>query len=277
MRTPKKPTPPPTAEVEKPRRRRVKIADEIIESMRQDIVTGRLAHGERLPSEKELSDRYGVSQPTVREAIRALETLGLIEVFHGNGSFVRSEGDYALASALQTLVQLKCVNVMEVLDVRHVLGRFSIEAAASNATDEDIAAIAQACASFERLDQVKEVEQVIAHIVDFQRAVSAASHSPLLHSLEAFLLALLTEVQVKSLTGRGARFWRARAMEFQPHRKAILEGLRSGDPLVARRVMDRYFKAQRERFERDENLRTLNLSNPNLINAVSSMVRQFKV
>ena len=46
-----------------PRVRRVKVVDEIIETMRQDIVTRRLRHGERLPSEKELSERFGVSQP----------------------------------------------------------------------------------------------------------------------------------------------------------------------------------------------------------------------
>ena len=48
------------------RRRRPKMADEIIETLRQDIVTRRLPDGERLPSEKELSDRFGVSQPSKR-------------------------------------------------------------------------------------------------------------------------------------------------------------------------------------------------------------------
>ena len=74
------------------------------------------------PSEKDLSERFGVSQPTVREAIRALETIGLVEVLHGNGSFVRGQGDYALASALQTLLQLESVGIMDVLDVRQVTG-----------------------------------------------------------------------------------------------------------------------------------------------------------
>ena len=252
------------------------MADEIIETLRQEIVTRRLPDGERLPSEKELSDRFGVSQPTVREAIRALETLGLVEVVHGSGSFVRSRGDFALASALQTLLQLQSVGVMEVLDIRQVLGRHSIELAAANATDEDITLIEQACARFEHIDQLKEVEEVIGLVLGFQRAVSAASHSPLMRSLEAFLLALLNEVQVKSLTGRGARFWRARAMDFQPFRLELLAGVRSGDVMIARAAMDRYFEAQRRRFEQDENLRALKLSHPSLINVVSNMVRDFR-
>jgi GntR family transcriptional repressor for pyruvate dehydrogenase complex len=257
-------------------RRKVKVVDEIIETLRQDIVTRRLTDGERLPSEKELSERFGVSQPTAREAVRALETLGLVEIFHGSGSFVRSQGDYALGSALQTLLQLERVGIMDVLTVRQVLGCHSIEAAASNTTEEDIAAITLACARFDALSNVKEVDDVIALIIDFQRAVSAASHNPLLHSLEVFLLALLNEVQVKSLPARGARFWKARALSFQSYRVAILKGLKSGDPKKARQAMDQYFEAQRVRFDQDNQLRALDLSSPNLINVVANMVRHIK-
>ncbi len=260
----------------KPFRRRVKVADEIIEALRQDIVTRRLRDGERLPNEKALSDRFGVSQPTVREAIRALETLGLVEVLQGNGSFVRSQGGFALASALQTLLQLESVSVIDVLDLRQVLGRRSIELAAVASTEDDIAAIADTCARFEELGKIKEVDGIVGLIVRFQRLVSAASHNPLLQSLEAFLLAIVNEAQVQSLTGRGIRFWRTRAMDFQPYRIAILDGLRSGEPVTARGAMDRYFEAQRRRFEQDETLRALNLSNPRLVVAVADMVRDFR-
>ena len=268
-----------TAEISReprPLRRRVKLVDEIIETLRQDIVTRRRPDGERLPTEKELSDRFGCGQSTIREAIRALETLGLVEVLHGNGSFVRSQGDFALASALQTFLQLQSVGVMEALHIRQVLGRSSIVMAATNATDKDIADIAAICDSFERLNDVKEVDGVIAQVISFQRAVSAAARSPLLQSLEAFLLALLHEVQVKSLGGRGIRFWRARAMDFQPHRLAILEGLRSRDPALASQAMDRYFDAQRIRLEQIKDLHALSLSDPRVINVIAGMVRQFR-
>ncbi len=89
-------------------------------------------------------------------------------------------------------------------------------------------------------------------------------------------MVLLTEVQVKSLIGRGVRFWRARALEFQPHRLAILEGLRSGNPAEATRTMDAYLEAQQEMFGRDDGLRSFNLANPNLINVIANVVRQFK-
>ena len=257
-------------------RQRVKLVDEIIESLRRDIVTRRLPDGERLPSEKDLAERFGVSQPTAREAIRALETLGLVQVLHGNGSYVTSRGDFALASALQTLLQLQSVGIMEVLDVRQALGRYSIDVATEMATEEDLSGIAKSCASFERLDEVNDVDAVSGHVLTFQRAVSAASHNTLLQSLEAFLLSLLNEVQVNSLTNRDVRFWRRRAMEFQPLRLSILAGLRSRDRAVTRGAMDTYFNAQRRRFEQDKNLCDLQLSNPRLFQVAANIVRQFK-
>ena len=265
-----------TSKLSKLPQRRVKVVDEIIESLRQDIITRRLPHGGRLPSEKDLSDRFGVSQPTVREAIRALEALGLIDVLHGSGSFVRGQGDYALASALQTLMQLNNVGVMEMLAIRQRLGQLSIEFASLSANDEDIASIEASCSRFSNLGQVGDLDGIIFIILGFQRAVSAASHRPLLQSLEAFLMALLTQVQVKSLTGRGIRFWRSRALEFQPHRLAIVAGLRSGNPVKASKAMNAYFEAQRTIMERDESLRSYNLSNPDLIAVVADIVRQFR-
>ena len=197
-------------------------------------------------------------------------------MLHGSGTFIRGQGDFGLASALQTLLQLQSVGMMEALEIRQVLGRHSIELAAVSITTAEIDDLAAICSRFDETGALKSVGDVIAQIIGFQRAVAAASHSPLLLSLEAFLLGLLHEVQLKSLDGRGVRFWRARAMEFQPHRKAILEGLRSRDPAIARKAMDTYFEAQRQRFKAIDSIRELNLSDPRLIDVISDMVRQFK-
>ena len=270
----KRPEPTTASQPSRLTARRIKVVDEIIESLRQDIVTRKLGDGDRLPSERELSERFGVSQPTVREAIRALETLGLVNVLHGSGSFVRSHGDYALASALQTLVQLHNVGVMDVLAVRHVLGRFSVELAAANATDEDLEALD---AAYRRLDgtaSVTELDEIISCIVEYQRILSCASHSALLQSLEAFLVALLTEVQVRSLADNGVRFWCSRAAEFQPHRLSILQALRARDVQRAQQAMSAYLDAQKALFERDGELHGLDLASPTLISLISDVVRQ---
>ena len=94
--------------------------------------------------------------------------------------------------------------------------------------------------------------------------------------MEAFLVALLTEVQVKSLADNGVRFWCLRAAEFQPHRLSILEALQARDVLMAQKAMSAYLDAQKALFERDGGHQMLDLSSPSLISLISDVVRQSK-
>src|ERR1700759_961064 len=83
---------------------RPKRTDVIIEVLREEIVSGRLPPGARLPTERELANHYGVSQPTVREVIRAFDVMGLVDVRHGSGAYVRGDSAYLMATALQTML-----------------------------------------------------------------------------------------------------------------------------------------------------------------------------
>ena len=255
---------------------KVKVVDGIIESLRQDIVLGRLPRGERMPSERQLAEHYGVSQPTVREAMRALETLGLVEAQKGSGLYIRGYGDYAVASALQTFLQLESVGIMEVLAVRQILGRDSAQLAATRADAEAIAAIEHAFQDLEHLETATNTEEVMRRIVNFQRAVSAAADTPLLHSLEVFLATLLLAVQARALRQQSVTFWRRRASEFQSDRRAILEAIRAKSSQDVLTAMIRYFDDQRARFERDDSLRDLKLSDPRLVTAVADIVLRLR-
>jgi GntR family transcriptional regulator, transcriptional repressor for pyruvate dehydrogenase complex len=258
------------------RRVKVKVVDEIIESLRQEIVTRRMVKGDRMPTERELADRYGVSQPTVREAIRALEILGLVDVHHGSGIYISGHTDYALASALQTLLQLEGVGILDVLAVRQILGREAVEMAADRADAEGLAAIRSALDQLEDVHTAPDVEEIIRRVIEFQRAVSACARNPLLHSLEVFLLTLLIEIQVGAFQDKGVRFWRTRVAEFQDDRKAIYAAIANRDSKAARKAMLRYLDDQRARFVDDKALSKLNLSDPALIAAVAGIVRQYR-
>lgn len=255
---------------------RVKVVDEIIESLRQQIVSGKLGHGMRLPTERELAQNYGVSQPTIREAIRALETLGLVEVQHGSGTFVRSQGNYALALSLQTLLQLESVSILEVLDVRQLLGRQSVRAAATLASETEIEAIGRALQALDHLDQVDKLDGILRRIIEFQRAISSACRNPLLHTLETFLVTLLLEVQVIPPRKRGLKYWRERAVSFQNDRRNIFAAINAHSVEEAAAAMEQYFEHQRAQFVDDKTLGALNLSDPRLIDGLAEMVRQMK-
>lgn len=256
---------------------KVRVGEEIIETLRQDIVTRRLREGERLPSERELAARFGVSQPTVREALRALETLGLIEVLHGSGCYVSGQGNYGLASAMQTLLQLERVGILEVLSVRQILGRASVRMAAEQVTAERLTHIRASLVALNDLDSAKGLDDVIDRIVEFQRAVALCALNPLLNALEVFLISLLMEVQIKALRQKGVKFWRERAAEFQPDRQRIADAIERRSSADAEQAMDIYFENQRIRFESEPGLRELKFSDPRQISTVADMMRQLKV
>ena len=68
-------------------------ADSVVRSMSEEILSGALAPGDKLPSERELATRFGVGRPLIREALRSLAELGLIETIPARGTFVRAGSD----------------------------------------------------------------------------------------------------------------------------------------------------------------------------------------
>jgi DNA-binding FadR family transcriptional regulator len=118
---------------------------QVEDTLRQAIVTGEVRNGERLPSEAELARQFRVSRPTVREALRALESNGLIRKVSGagGGSFVRSVDYHSLGEMLQesvhNLLKLGSLTFDEVAVVRQHLEVPSAALAALNRTDEEVA------------------------------------------------------------------------------------------------------------------------------------------
>jgi GntR family transcriptional repressor for pyruvate dehydrogenase complex len=252
--------------------RRGKVTDEIFETLRQDIVTGRLERGARLPNERELAESFAVSQPTIREAVRALDLMGLVDVRHGSGAYVRGDTAYLVAAALQTLLQVERVGVIDVIDVREILGRESARIAAAAATGEDLDVLEQGLATLERVGELATVEAIVDELAAFQVAVSAASHNPLLVALEGFLVNLLMQIQITALRKRGARYWRERSLGFKDDRRAIVDALRARDADLAGRAMEAYMEHQRTVFLADRELAEMRLSDAKAVRAVADIV-----
>jgi GntR family transcriptional regulator, transcriptional repressor for pyruvate dehydrogenase complex len=248
---------------------RGKVTDQIIEALRQDIVTGRLARGDRLPNERELAQHFGVSQPTIREVTRALDVMGLLDVRHGSGAYVRGDSAFVVASALQTLLQIERVTILEALDVRETLSRQSARQAATSRTEADLEALDRHVDKLDHVEQFSNVDTLIDELAGFQIAVSVAAHNPLLSSLEAFLINLLLQIQMKALGKRGVGYWRKRSLSFQENRRAIVEALRDKNPESASAAIEDYLEHQRAVFLEDRELSEMRLSDPKAVRAVA--------
>lgn len=251
-----------------PRPPQLRVARVIIDSLQQDIAAGRLPLGTRLPNERELARQFGVSQPTMREALRALEVMGLIEVRHGSGAYVSGDIRGFVASALQTVLQLERADILDVLEVRALLGRRCAALAARNATDSDIHDMESCLDAVDAALLGQDLHRMIEPTGSFQIAVAGAAHNPLLYALESYLVTLIIQLQIARQSHHGPDFWRTRVQRFAADRRRLLEFIKAHDEAGAAEAMSTYIESQHREFAADRELADINLSDPRQLNEI---------
>ena len=119
----------------------------IVDQVRLLIRQGQLTAGDRLPSERELCERFGVSRVTVREALRVLEASGLVEIRVGarGGAFVSVPSSQRVGEGIADLITLASLEAMEVTEARMVFELGIVPLVCERATDEDIADLYEIC------------------------------------------------------------------------------------------------------------------------------------
>ncbi|WP_017186298.1 FadR/GntR family transcriptional regulator [Alkalibacillus haloalkaliphilus] len=100
---------------------KMKVYQEVLNQIRQFIEEQELKDGDRLPSERELSEQLNASRASIREALRAVELLGLIETRHGEGTFLRTYKPYHSVELLSTFVLREVKTKDELLEVKFLL------------------------------------------------------------------------------------------------------------------------------------------------------------
>ncbi|MEH7224151.1 GntR family transcriptional regulator [Bacillus sp. JJ1566] len=104
-----------------------KVYIEIVKQIRSIIQDDGLSTGDKIPSERELSDRLNVGRSSVREALRSLELLGLIETRRGEGTFLKDFGDHQLIHLLATFIIQGNKTKVDLLETKHTLEKSCIE------------------------------------------------------------------------------------------------------------------------------------------------------
>ena len=114
------------------------VAQSVVNRILDLVRTGMLRSGDRLPSERELIDIFGISRPSLREAIRALSTLGVVETRHGGGAYVTDLEARTLLAPLDFFLSLSQSNLADVFESRRIVEIEIVRKAAINATAEDV-------------------------------------------------------------------------------------------------------------------------------------------
>ena len=155
--------------------------DKIIRQIRGLITSGQLSPGDKLPSERKLSDVFGVGRTNVRDAIKKLEFYGILKTVPQSGTVVAGLGITALEGLITDVLKLEKSDFASLVETRVVLETQSARLAAERRTQEDIDAIQKALEAYER--KVKNGELAVEEDLMFHLKISEASKNSVLNSL----------------------------------------------------------------------------------------------
>ncbi|NYD68685.1 FadR/GntR family transcriptional regulator [Agromyces atrinae] len=202
------------------------VTDTAIQKIKEMIVSGALAPGDRLPPEKELSESLGLSRSSLREAVKALEVIRVLDVRRGDGTYVTSLAPRELLEAMSFVVDLHDRDViLEIFGVRRILESSASGLAAQHATDADRAAL------HELLDSVDvdgEITSLVEHDLAFHSRIAASTGNGYL----AGLLDSMSSQTVRARIWRGITEENAVDRTLREHR-AILAAIDAGDAALA--------------------------------------------
>ncbi|BFV55643.1 FadR/GntR family transcriptional regulator [Kitasatospora sp. CMC57] len=157
------------------------VTDEAIEKIKAMIVSGELRPGARLPKEADLAERLGLSRNSLREAVKALSLIRVLDVRQGDGTYVTSLEPRLLLDALGFVVDFhQDDTVLEFLEVRRILEPAATAMAARVMSDEDIADLG---ALLDSLGDSTSIEELVANDLEFHRRIAAGSGNSVLCSL----------------------------------------------------------------------------------------------
>lgn len=249
---------------------RTRISDQIFQHLKDDIIAGNLPHGVKLPAERELAERYRVSNPTVREAVRALDLLGFVDVKHGSGAYVSADPAALIATGLAAAIQLSNIGVVQVLGVFAALCQHAAAQAAELATPDDHERLHAALAA---LDAANTVEAAAEATRNFHDMVAKASHNPLLAALCQFLARIQVELGIE-LAGRSLPVWRGVFAKLRPVRLRLVAAIVGGQPSSAAAIAQEFCQDAIEAITSLPKARKVRLADPQLHKLLSTMIHR---
>ncbi|MBB6636812.1 FCD domain-containing protein [Cohnella thailandensis] len=214
--------------------------EEITEQLKRQILDGKLKVGDKLPSTKEMSERFGVGRSTTREALSALKAMGLIEIRQGGGcTVIRSEPEPEIKLPELESLRLNRETLLELIEVRQSLEVSIASLAAEKRTEED-------AATLQRI--VKEMELAVGNDlegertdIEFHLALVKATHNSMLSKV---LDSIMTPMELAIREVRRVELYSNRtvAERLLEEHSAICEAVAARDAAAAAEGMKRHLR-----------------------------------
>ena len=225
---------------------RISVCSQIFDQIKEKIVSGAWPPGAKIPSEKELTDMLCASRISIREALKKLAALNLLEIRHGDGTYVKKIDEESHLIQLVPFLALTKAGIIEILEFRKMIETGSLPMAVANATDEDIAELEKSVARMkEQKDNLEEyaLEDFRFHflIVKLSRnTVAIHVYTIIRDTLQTSLRNIVTPTGQKN------------ALRYHP---LLLEAIRKRDALSATNIMEEHLCKVIERVHNDKGIK----------------------
>jgi len=220
-----------------------KISSQIADQIRESILSGDFTPGQKLPPERELAEMFGVSRPSVREALNILSSAGLVMSYQGGGTVVLSLVDPNQGNSLSELIRNQQERALEVIEVRKCMESWTAYFAAQRALPEDLRRMEDIVKNMEKnLADQQPPEDLDANL---HIAIARATHNIVWLHLMQSIFDAMKEFQ------RGV--WRAVYNNQEDynllfkHHSAIVTAIRNRDAEGAREAMMRHLTFAEQR------------------------------
>lgn len=222
----------------------LRLADQVASALEQEIRTGRLAAGERLPTEAALVQQFGVSRTVVREAVSRLKSQGLVDARQGSGMYACKPGFEPLRFDPQSSASREAV--LQIVEVRRALEAEVAELAAARRSEAQLQRIRAALQGIE--DAVQAGRDGVEEDVRFHRAIAEAAGNPfLIHTLDYLSQFLRGATRVtRANEARHAPF----AQEVRQEHQLLVAAIAAGNPQGAREAAAQHMRNAAQRIER---------------------------
>jgi GntR family transcriptional regulator, transcriptional repressor for pyruvate dehydrogenase complex len=213
--------------------RKNRVHEEVARQL-ENLILKQLKPGDKLPAERELAAMLGVSRSSIRDAIRRLELVGLVEPRQGSGTRVREISTETLVSPLANVIAQKRQMVNELLEFRQMLEPGMAARAAEHATRDDVAKMEEILDRQER--KIRSGGLAIEEDSEFHYRIATAARNSVVLKVVDVVMDLLRETRSRSLQSEG------RPQKSMAGHRRILNAIRRGDPEAAEAAMRQHIR-----------------------------------
>jgi GntR family transcriptional regulator, transcriptional repressor for pyruvate dehydrogenase complex len=205
----------------------------VLRQIQEQIASGRLKPGDKLPPERVLAQRFQVSRSSIRDAIQALQTLRLVRSRQGGATAVCEISADSLVSPLSRALKQQGL-VAELMEARKMIEPLLAARAATNATDQDVARLEDVLRR--QAEKMRRGEPIIEEDSEFHYAIAVAARNGVVQRMVDMLMDLLRENRIRGMQGPG------RPQRSLAGHRRVVDAIRRRDARAAQAAMLRHIR-----------------------------------